>query len=138
MIFSYIAFAAVVLFLARFAIKQFNSRRDGTVSQESFTTWQSYIYSFLAGVLFANSIPHFIHGISGDYFPAPFFHNLGKGAPTDIVNVLWGLFNFAIGYNLVSKFQNALSQKLFRIIVFSGFVCMSIFLSVVFSQAKFR
>ena len=137
MIPSYIALAAVVLFLARFAIKQFtNKNQEGT--QESFTAWQSYIYSFLAGVLFANSIPHFIHGISGDYFPAPFFHNLGRGAPTDIVNVLWGLFNFAIGYNLVSKFQNALSQKLFRILVFSGFAGMSIFLSVVFSQGKFR
>ena len=138
MIPSYIALAAVVLFLARFAIKQFNSKPNADTSQESFTTWQSCIYSFLAGVLFANSIPHFIHGISGDYFPAPFFHSLGKGAPTDIVNVLWGLFNFAIGYNLVSKFQNTVSQKLFRILVFSGFVCMSIFLSVVFSQAKFR
>ena len=138
MIPSYIALAAVVLFLARFAIKQFASKRDGVASQESFTTWQSYIYSFLAGVLFANSIPHFIHGISGDYFPAPFFHDLGRGAPTDVVNVLWGLFNFAIGYNLVNKFQNMVSQKLFRILVFSGFVCMSILLSVVFSQAKFR
>ena len=138
MIFSYVALAAVVLFLVRFAIKQFNSRHAGDASQASFTTWQSYIYSFLAGVLFANSIPHFIHGISGDYFPAPFFHNLGKGAATDIVNVLWGLFNFAIGYNLVREFQSLVPPKLFRIIVFSGFVCMSIFLSVVFSQAKFR
>jgi hypothetical protein len=127
-----------MLFLARLAIRQFTNKRNPEAAQESFTTWQSYIYSFLAGVLFANSIPRFIHGISGDYFPAPFFHNLGRGAPTDIVNVLWGLFNFAVGYNLVSKFQNTLSQKLFRILVFSGFVCMSIFLSVVFSQAKFR
>ena len=46
MIPSYIAFAAVVLFLARFAIKQFASKRNGVASQESFTTWQSYIYSF--------------------------------------------------------------------------------------------
>jgi hypothetical protein len=137
MIFSYIALGAVLFFLARFAIKQFTNKNQ-TGTQESFTVWQSYIYNFLAGVLFANSIPHFIHGISGDYFPAPFFHELGKGAPTDIVNVLWGLFNFAIGYNLVSKFQNMLSPKLFRVLVFSGFACMSIFLSVVFSQATNR
>jgi len=48
---------------------------------------------FVAGLIFANGIPHFVNGISGKEFNLP---------PRDIkigsamINVLWGWFNFAL------------------------------------------
>ena len=36
------------------------------------TTWATYLASFVSGGLFTNAVPHFIHSVSGEYFPAPF------------------------------------------------------------------
>jgi hypothetical protein len=56
--------------------------------------------SFCAGLLLANTVPHFVHGISGDRFPTPFAHPPGKGLSSPTVNVLWALLNLAIGATL--------------------------------------
>ncbi|MDR3673538.1 MAG: hypothetical protein P4L36_22025, partial [Holophaga sp.] len=53
--------------------------------------------SFFAGLLLANAVPHFVHGVSGDRFPSPFAHPPGKGLSSPTVNVLWSLLNLAIG-----------------------------------------
>jgi hypothetical protein len=63
-------------------------------------TWSHAFASFFAGLLFANAVPHFVHGISGDRFPSPFAHPAGKGLSSPMVNVLWALFNLALGYLL--------------------------------------
>ena len=60
-------------------------------------TWPHALACFFAGVLLANAVPHFVHGISGDRFPTPFAHPPGKGLSSPTVNVLWSLFNLAIG-----------------------------------------
>lgn len=53
--------------------------------------WQVYVYSFLAGVLGANGIPHFVVGILGKKHHTPF------GRPSSaIVNVVWGWVNFVV------------------------------------------
>lgn len=50
-----------------------------------------YIYSFLAGLVVANGVPHFIKGITGQQHQTPF------GRPSSaVVNVIWGWFNFAV------------------------------------------
>jgi len=92
------------------------------------------VYSVLAGVLFANSLPHLIHGIPGNCFPAPFFHTLGKGAGTAVVNVLWGLFNFGASDNLARNFWNIPSRIWFRARACNGFSSMSLCLSVLFER----
>jgi hypothetical protein len=63
-------------------------------------TWHEYIACFFAGMFLANVVPHFVHGISGDRFPTPFAKPPGKGLSSPTVNVLWALFNLAVGYIL--------------------------------------
>ena len=60
-------------------------------------TWPHALACFFAGLLLANTVPHFVHGISGDRFPTPFAKPPGKGLSSPTVNVLWSLPNLAIG-----------------------------------------
>ena len=53
--------------------------------------WQLYVYSFLAGVLGANGVPHFVKGVLGEKHMTPF------GRPSSaLVNVVWGWVNFVV------------------------------------------
>lgn len=65
--------------------------------------WYHYIAYFVAGAFLANAIPHFVNGISGNAFQSPFASPPGIGLSSSTVNVLWGFFNFAIGYLLVFR-----------------------------------
>ena len=60
-------------------------------------TWPHALACFFAGLLLANAVPHFVHGISGNRFPTPFAHPHGKGLSSPTVNALWALFNLAAG-----------------------------------------
>jgi hypothetical protein len=135
---SYIALAAMVAAAAAFARNWLSGTYSGAHVQPTHGKIHSGIYSFLAGVLLANSIPHFIHGISGESFPAPLFQTLGRGPATDVANVLWGLFCFGMGYRLVVIYRQQLPSILFHILACGGFVAMSIVLSIVFSKGAFR
>ena len=89
--------------------------------------------SFFAGILLANTVPHFVHGISGDRFPTPFAHPPGKGLSSPTVNVLWALLNLAVGAVLfragrIVGFGAALG------IFFAGVAAVSIFSSVRFAS----
>jgi hypothetical protein len=68
--------------------------------KESLMLWYQSIGSFFAGMFFANVVPHFVHGISGDRFPTPFADPPGKGLSSPTVNVVWALLNLAVGYIL--------------------------------------
>ncbi len=63
--------------------------------------WYAYLAYFLAGVLLANGVPHFVHGISGKKFQSPFASPPAVGESSPLVNVIWGLVNFIIGYALI-------------------------------------
>jgi hypothetical protein len=62
--------------------------------------WYHYIACFFAGLFLTNFVPHFVKGICGDRFPTPFAKPPGKGLSSPLVNVLWSLLNFLIGYAL--------------------------------------
>lgn len=62
--------------------------------------WYAYLAYFFAGVFLANGIPHFVHGISGKRFSSPFAEPSG-GESSAVVNVIWGMVNFVIGYALI-------------------------------------
>jgi hypothetical protein len=64
-------------------------------------TWSVLLAHFGAGLFLANGIPHFVQGISGHRFQSPFASPPGVGESTPLVNVLWGMVNFAIGYVLL-------------------------------------
>jgi hypothetical protein len=100
--------------------------------KESSMKWYHYLICFFAGLFLANSVPHLIHGISGDSFPSPFSTPPGKGLSSPSVNVLWGLGNLLVGYILlrVGKFSQSNIGSL--ITLFVGVVCMSIMLSIAF------
>jgi hypothetical protein len=50
---------------------------------------------FVSGALIANGIPHYMRGVVGEKFQTPF------GRPSSaVVNVVWGTFNFVLGWAL--------------------------------------
>ncbi len=63
--------------------------------------WYAYLAYFAAGALLANGVPHFVNGISGKRFQSPFAWPPGFGESPPLVNVIWGLANFAGGFALI-------------------------------------
>jgi hypothetical protein len=63
--------------------------------------WYFYLAYFIAGFFLVNGIPHFVNGISGRKFQSPFAKPPGVGESSAVLNVIWGLVNFIVGYALV-------------------------------------
>ena len=94
--------------------------------------WYHYIACFFAGIFLINTVPHFIHGISGDSFPSPFANPPGKGLSSPMVNTLWGLGNLLIGYILFRAGKISKENKWSLLVFFAGIVCISIMSSIAF------
>jgi len=67
--------------------------------------WYDYIACFFVGMFLANAVPHFVHGISGDFSRHHSLRVRGKGLSSPTVDVVWALLNlvvvtfcFALGY----------------------------------------
>jgi hypothetical protein len=88
---------------------------------------------FFGGAFVANFFPHFVEGITGDMFPTPFANPPGQGMSSSTVNVLWALFNLAVGYFLLRGGKLALANQVTVLVAFIGFAAMAINLSVVFA-----
>jgi hypothetical protein len=67
--------------------------------------WYFYVLEFLGGAFLANSVPHFVHGVSGAPFQSPFAKPPGVGESSPVVNVLWGFANFVGGVVLLHFFR---------------------------------
>jgi hypothetical protein len=63
-----------------------------------------YLLQFVSGLFLANGVPHFVQGVSGHWFQTPFASPPGVGESSPVVNVLWGFFNFAVGFALLWSF----------------------------------
>jgi hypothetical protein len=57
---------------------------------------------FASGLLITNGIPHFVNGISGHRFQSPFASPPGVGKSSPLINVIWGMVNFILGYLLLA------------------------------------
>jgi hypothetical protein len=101
--------------------------------KESLMLWYQSIASFFAGVLFANVVPHFVHGVSGDRFPTPFADPLGKGLSSPTVNVVWALLNLAVGYILFRAGKVSTGGYSVLVIFFAGIAALSTMMSVRFA-----
>ena len=66
--------------------------------------WYFYLLEFLAGMLLANGVPHFVQGVSGAPFQSPFAKPPGIGESSAMSNVLWGFGNLAAGALLLAYF----------------------------------
>ncbi len=99
--------------------------------------WYAYLAYVLAGGLFANGVPHFVWGISGEPFQTPFASPPAVGLSSPLVNVLWGMFNFGIGYMLIAwmaprvKSHNRAVQS-----IFAGILITSVTLAVYFEGVR--
>lgn len=92
-------------------------------------SWYHYIAYFFAGAFIANSIPHYVMGTAGRRFPTPFSVPPGTGESSAMVNVLWGMGNFIVGYLLLSVgvFSHSLGWSLLAFAL--GAVLMSLMLA---------
>ena len=97
-------------------------------------SWYSDLACFFAGLFLANVVPHLVHGTSGDRFPTPFAHPPGKGLSSPTVNVLWGLFNLAVGCLLFRAGKVSTGNDTALLIFFAGIAAISIMSSVHFAQ----
>ena len=92
---------------------------------------------FFSGVFLVNGVPHFVHGISGNPFQSPFASPPGIGESSPLVNVLWGAFNFIIGYVLLAYggfFE--LGINLPSLVFTSGGLAIAIILAVHFGRVR--
>ncbi len=96
--------------------------------------WYDYIACFFAGMFLANVVPHFVHGISGDRFPTPFAKPPGKGLSSPTLNVVWALFNLAVGYILFRVGKVSTGDYTVLLIFFAGVAVLSTMSSVRFAE----
>jgi hypothetical protein len=99
--------------------------------------WYAYLAYFFAGFFLANGVPHFVQGVSGKKFPSPFASPPGRGESPPLVNALWGLANFSIGYTLifeVDDFHFGMTRDV--LMVGLGALVISVILSITFERAR--
>ena len=95
-------------------------------------SWLGLIACFFAGAFFANVVPHFVQGVSGEWFPTPFAKPPGKGLSSPTVNVVWALVNLALGYVLFRVGGVAGGGWTKLAVFFAGISALSVMLSVSF------
>jgi hypothetical protein len=100
--------------------------------------WYNYIACFFAGMFFANVVPHFVHGVSGDRFPTPFAHPPGKGLSSPTVNVVWALVNLVVGYVLFRIGKVLSGSVSAQVVFFAGIAVISSWSSVGFAKKQAR
>jgi len=96
--------------------------------------WNNYLACFFAGLFLANSVPHYIQGVSGNRFPSPFAKPPGKGLSTPLTNTLWGLLNIVVGYLLFRAGNVATGGNVALAIFFAGIVMISVMSSLNFAK----
>ncbi len=97
--------------------------------------WYDYLAYFFGGAFLANALPHLSNGISGHAFQSPFATLPGVGLSSSTVNVLWGLFNLAVGYLLVCRVGNFELRKTQHVLVLgAGVLVFSVLLARAFGR----
>jgi hypothetical protein len=110
------------------------TRKGGSIHLSPAAGRSAYVASFFSGVLLTNAIPHFVHGISAEPFPAPFGKYLGPGLPSYVANVLWGFVCIVLGYRLFVSGKVIGTDRLALVSFFAGVLGMGLFLAFVFSH----
>jgi hypothetical protein len=98
--------------------------------------WHDYLFHFAGGLVFANGLPHFLHGISGEKFQSPFANPPGKGLSSPLLNVVWGFANFVIGYALVMLHAQSPRDTLDIAAIGLGVLAAGLFLGAHFGKVK--
>lgn len=88
-----------------------------------------YILSFLAGIIGANGVPHFVKGITGQKHMTP----LGRPS-SPVVNVVWGWLNFAVAIGLLYWAPIYQHELRALVLVAVGALITSVFLAWLWSR----
>jgi hypothetical protein len=97
--------------------------------------WYHYVAYFFGGAFFANAIPHFVNGISGNPFQSPFATPPGEGLSSSTVNVVWGSFNLLIAYLLLGRVGTFELRKTKHVVAAAcGALLMSLMLARAFGR----
>jgi len=97
--------------------------------------WYHYLSYFFGGAFLANALPHLGNGISGHSFQSPFATPPGEGLSSATVNVLWGMFNLAVGYLLLCRVGSFELRRTSHVLAFgAGVVVFSLMLAHAFSR----
>jgi hypothetical protein len=99
------------------------------------TRWYHDVAYFFGGAFLANAVPHFVNGVSGSPFQSPFASPPGEGLSSSTVNALWGFFNLAVGYVLLSrvgKFE--LRRTRHAVVLGVGVLLMAVMLAHAFGR----
>jgi hypothetical protein len=96
--------------------------------------WYNYLACFFSGAFLANTVPHFVHGISGDKFPTPFSKPPGVGLSSALVNMVWALVNLVVGALLFHAGKVCREYTFTWVVFFAGVAAMSMMLSIRFQQ----
>lgn len=65
--------------------------------------WLDLVAYFFGGAFLTNAVPHMVSGLMGRAFQSPFAKPPGQGLSSSTVNVVWGFFNFVVGYLLIGR-----------------------------------
>ena len=96
-----------------------------------------FMYPFLAGIFFANGVPHFGNGISGRSFHSPFAKPPGKGHSSAVVNVIWGCTNFAAAHWILQASETTISSDYaFTVPFFAGLLLTGVILGFAFERFR--
>lgn len=97
------------------------------------STW--LVSYFFGGAALANAIPHVVSGVMGRPFQSPFAKPPGQGLSSSSVNVLWGVFNLAVGYVLVCRVGAFdLRNTADAVALLSGFLLMGLVCARLFGR----
>jgi hypothetical protein len=99
--------------------------------------WWLYVAHFIAGAIAANSVPHFVNGISGRPFVSPFGTPPGRGESSAVSNVLWGGLNMVAAFAILWWLPMSVPLDILDVIVFAaGFFVMAVTLAYSFNQRR--
>jgi hypothetical protein len=100
-------------------------------------SWYFYVFEFISGLLLTNGIPHFVQGVSGQWFQSPFAVPAGVGESSPLSNALWGFANLAAGFALLGFFRPQGSGAAFGwILVGLGVLVSAVSLSTHFGRVR--
>ena len=97
--------------------------------------WNHALAYFFGGAFLANTIPHFVSGVSGHPFQSPFAHPPGEGLSSATVNVVWGFANLVVAYLLLVRVGRYDLRNWAHVgITFVGILVMSVMLAHAFGR----
>ena len=136
---SFLATAAVIAFIVVNA-RRYQGQNIGRITDAvTMPAMNAVISALAAGVVTANGLFHFLHGALGfGDFPAPFGQLLGRGLPSDISNIVWGLFNLAVATLLALRSRKSIPFWKFTLFLVLGAAAMGLLLRFVLLAGYFN